>query len=1144
MVSEKINHHEENDKYREYFNLLFNETEDYLFIIDETGAILNANKAVLSRLKYNMEELCGREFISIYPLERQAEAEEIIKRLLGGKVDRCTLPIYTKAGKPISIETRVLKSEWDGKVILYGIDKDISDSLKVNAHLKATLDNIPVMAWLKDESGKYIAVNSFFEEECGKKSDEIVGKTDFEVWPEEYAAKYRENDFEAMKLKMPIHFEEYNGTRWYEIYKTSVFDGRGEIVGTTGIRKDITEKKQLNMELENQKRFLKSMIDSIHDLIFFKDINGVYLRCNKAFAHDFIGLSEDEIIGKTDLDFVKDIELARFFRQKDMEMLKAGVDRENEERITMADESIVDVETVKTPFYDENGRVTGLIGVSRDITLRKKLEEELRTKKDEAENAMRIAEESRKRLEHMLQKVEAIIWQADKNGIILLAEGKALEKLRLKPGDVVGQSLFQIHKNIPAVHNELNQILRGLPGKFVHEINNVVFDMTYTPVFDKNGNPDGVVGIAIDITQIKQLEKELLKAKEEAEAANRAKSRFLANMSHEIRTPMNGITGFLELLKQTKLDDSQKDYVGEAISASEDLLYLINDILDFSKIESGKLTMEKTSFSLRKLVEDAVLLTAPRACEKKLVLQSFIKKDVPDKVMGDPARLRQVLNNLLSNAVKFTKNGEVLITAELDSEKDEKALIRFEVRDTGIGIDNKEHLFKPFTQADSSTTRKYGGTGLGLVISKELVKMMGGEIGVESMPDKGSTFFFTAEFDIINKVSDNINAAACKDFESVSVMVVDKNENTRRILKYYLEDVGMNVLGTDRGENAIIELLKNSYTDKKIDLVIVDCQIPGMSAEELESAAKSLPSIRDTRFIMMPPMCQGGGTIKKRMGNVYISKPVRRYELLCAISKALDLDSEQPEQAPVINKNILKEENMICKPHILLAEDNKMNRKLVIKMLESKGFSCDIAHDGREALKACLSKDYDIIFMDCQMPVMDGYESTEKIRTAEGNKKHNVIIAMTANAMEGDRNKCIEAGMDDYISKPINFEAILNMIWKYGDGTKKRIINSSIIQDSISIFINETKFSKDDARELFTDFINELPEMLKVIDESLKEENYEILSKIAHQLKGTSGNLRIKELYELSKDLEQNAEKKGKDVCLQSAKKIYQLFER
>lgn len=1001
------------NKYEVYFNLLFNEIEDYLFIADEMGTVLKANQSALNYTGFTIKELRNMNFFLLHIPEECGEAFTESMDMQEGNKARHRMHLCNKYGTSVPVETYIFEGQWDDKKAYYIIDKDISDDLKAKAQLKAIFDNLPFRAWLKDESGKYIAVNKYFKEECGKKDEEIIEKRDMDIWPGEYAESYKKYDSEVIKLKKSIHFQDYDGDRWHEVYKVPVFDEKGHIIATTGIRRDITDKKKLHIEVENQKRFLKSMIDSIPDLIFYKDTNGTYLGCNRAFAYKFMGLNEDVIIGKTDKILNKDTSLAMFCRKTDIKVIETGKAIVNEEKYLMSDGGSVDFETIKTPFYDQKGKVAGLIGISRDITKRK------------------------------------------------------------------------------------------------------------------------------------QAEEELVKAKKAAESANITKSKFLANMSHEIRTPLNGIIGYLQLLIQTDLDDLQKDYITEAISASDVLLYLINDVLDFSKIESGKMVMEKTMFNLRKLVEDTVLIMAPKAYQKKLVIQSFIKADVPEKVMGDPARLRQILNNLLSNSVKFTERGEVLITVQLEGKSEEKSLMKFQITDTGIGIAEDVQLFKPFTQADCSTTRKYGGTGLGLAISRELVKMMGGEIGFRSTPGKGTTFFFTVELDNI-KNEDNDkdkNKERHCSLNNKNVLVVDKNKNTRSILKYYLEHEGISVFCTDNGQDAVIELLKHKYSDKKIDIVIADCEIMDINGIEPASEAAALPSISDTRFIMMSSIWQKPGSSEKKEGYFYLNKPVRRDELISCINdmpeKVRKQEKSEPAETEKIKENSYK---YTCKPRILVAEDNIINQKLITRALESRGLTCDIAANGNDAMNACLTKNYDLVFMDCQMPVMDGYESTAKIRASEAEKKHTIIIAMTANAMEGDRTKCIKAGMDDYISKPVDFNVLFNIIWNYTDVYRMNAKKFKINEKYINIFMTETRFSEDDAKELFTDFTNQLPEMFRCIEEALKEEDFERLKDIAHQLKGTSGNLRISDLSELAKMLEKSAVEINKQNCLSVIEKMYEVL--
>jgi two-component system sensor histidine kinase/response regulator len=642
------------------------------------------------------------------------------------------------------------------------------------------------------------------------------------------------------------------------------------------------------------------------------------------------------------------------------------------------------------------------------------------------------------------------------------------------------------------------------------------------------------------------LNKDLEISRERAYDANIAKGMFLANMSHEIRTPMNGIIGFLQLLKNTEVNETQSDYVREAICSSEVLLCIINDILDLSKIEAGKLSMEKIKFNIRSTVKDAVSSFKPKVDEKGLLLYSSIKSNVPEEIMGDPARLRQILNNLLSNAIKFTAVGEVAVNLEVIEETDNIVTLRFEVKDTGLGI-NKEvisKLFKPFTQATISTTREFGGTGLGLAISKELASMMEGDIGVESIEGNGSTFFFTAKFEIINKTKEGISTNLGK-LKNMKVLIVDDNKRSQNIIRSYLEDFGVQVVEALSGERAITELLIQGSSENPIDVVISDYQMKGMSPYELSSTIRGFTSIRNTRLILLIDLAQKEDDLKaKKFGfDAYLTKPIKRDELLDLVITVTSLEKKASNNNVIITKDTQKELQKNNTPRILLAEDNIINQKVVVAMLQNRGLTCDIAKDGDEAYKACLSKKYDIVFMDCQMPVMDGYEATLKIRRAEIGRGRTKIIAMTANAMEGDREKCIESGMDDYISKPIDFELMYKMIEisTYREAEGKR--NFDFMERSLVKFVSHTGITMDYAKELFSDYLDSIPHMLKSIEDAMESEDLETLHRYAHQLRGSSGNLRINEIYELSTRLEQSALDNDKGNCEKELSDIKKLFE-
>jgi PAS domain S-box-containing protein len=896
-------------------------------------------------------------------------------------------------------------------------------------------------------------------------------------------------------------------------------DATGRIACLRGTVQDITERKRS----EEVKALLASIVESSDNAIIGKTLDGTILSWNKG-AEILYGYSADEVVGRPISILVpadRSTEIPDILAR-----IRRGEKVSHYETVRMRKGGIpVNVAVTVSPILSGSGEVTGAATIAHDISERKRAEELLR------------------KLSRAVEQSPAAVVITDVHGAIEYVNPKFTEITGYSAAEAKGQTPRILKSGIqsPAVYEELwKTILAGEEwrGEFANKKKSgeIYWEAaSIVPIRDAAGAITHFLGVKEDITARKKADEELRRAKEAAEAANRAKSQFLANMSHEIRTPMNGVIGMAGLLLDTELSLEQRRYAEIVRSSGEALLTVINEILDFSKIEARKLNLECADFDLRSVLEYAASLVGIKTIEKKLELVFEVVPGTPCLLRGDAGRLRQVLVNLLGNAVKFTPQGEVAVTVRVDSEDEHKATLHFTVRDTGIGFRQEQAsvLFEPFVQADGSRTRRYGGTGLGLTISKQLVEMMGGQIGVESQEGKGATFWFTATFE--KQPAANAHSTGIQPkLEDVRVLVVDDNAPNRRLLSTVLRSWGCRPEESGTADGALAVLGQAARTSDPFRIAILDMDLPGKDGLELGRQIASDPQLEPTALYLMTGFGRSvdGARLEAMRFAGQITKPIWERKLLETLLATGKQGRTSEDAVGSISGSALPRAGAEPKSRILVAEDNPSNREVAGMVLEKLGFSPDLVANGLEALRALQERDYDLLLLDCEMPEMDGYETARRIRDPRTGTRNPLIpiVALTADAIAGDREKCLEEGMDDYVAKPVEPSHLAEVLgkWLATPGAHAGRQPSRAARSTRDVFRPDAllaRLSGDEelARKVVAGFLSRLPQQVTALRLSVEKHDAQSTSLQAHALKGAAATVAADSLRAACCELQNRA---------------------
>ncbi len=984
----------------------------------------------------------------------------------------------------------------------------------------------------------------------GKTFLSLVHPDDLEKIQKEFET-YSQDGLPACQIYFRLRSFKHNGWFWVSsVYRITERDDQGRAIKFSGLNQDITERQNLIEQITQSRERMRIISEYTYDWQSWSDLEGKVIWLNKAVER-ITGYTAAECMKMTDYPLPLIDEQDRDFIKASRARVFEGQRREMQVRIRHKDNTQRWISAAYEPVQ-EAGRVTGIIGVCKDITEQKEAEKGLRLMSKVFENSLDP------------------ILITDLTGNIMDLNEAAVTTFGYARQHLIGESLKILISGEENVSRGRELLRRSVNGEKIRNIEwpRIKQDGTVMPTLltlsllrDDHGAPLGIASIVKDISELKQAEKELKdyrdhledlvdertarlkEAMQVAEEATKAKSEFLANMSHEIRTPLNAIIGFSHLAMDTGLNSLQLDYIRKIQTGSQALLGVINDILDFSKIEAGKLSMEIIEFSLEDVLETVTNLVGIKAQEKGLEVIYNIDPSIPGMLIGDPVRLGQILLNLTNNAVKFTQKGELVLGCSVLNEQAGEAELEFYVRDTGIGLtqDHQEKLFQAFTQADSSTTRKYGGTGLGLFISRSLVEMMNGQIRVESEYGKGTTFIFTVRLKRAGSKTITANLSY-DDMGQKKVLVVDDNYVSRTVLEKMLEIMSFRVVQVESAEAGLAEMETAAENKDPFDLVLMDYQMPGMDGLQAAEKIKASRQEHIPAIIMVSAYAREELIHKaNRMGlDGYLIKPVSPSLLADSIMSAL---TGKPVFRPSHDwqTESLPSVAAIAGARLLVAEDNEVNQEVARGILEASGLVVATADNGRLAVEALQNHRYDAVLMDINMPEMDGYAASREIRK-NPRFKDLPIIAMTANTMTGDREKALAAGMNDHVAKPINVRELLNTLLRWlgpasgrtgwpapapdalanektdvrGPETPLGPIPGIDIRDGLERLAGDVPLYRD----LLQKASANQADTARKIKDALDAADLETAQRLAHTVKGVSGNIGAKPLFDAATRLD------------------------